>query len=153
MNIPDVPKVSLTDGKNSVSALYELCQAYHLPQPEVLEVRPEENSDPSLHYCAFRVGEEEFTWGAARSKKAAKEAAAQHALASLSKLDGVQQYNSGATSEGDKFAALAWNHLLALSREAPEGWRFAGHKIVAAFVMQDGEDDPGKVVSLGTGNK
>lgn len=124
-----------------------------MPQPEVLEERPEENSDPSLHYCAFKVGEEQYQWGAGRSKKAAKEAAAQHAMASLSKVNGVHQYNTRASSEGDKFAALTWNHLTALSREAPDGWKFAGYKIIAAFIMQDGEEDPGKVVSLGTGNK
>ena len=148
-----VAQTSLTGGKNSVSALYELCQAYHLPQPEVLEVRPEENVDPTLHYCAFKVGDEQYTLGAGRSKKVAKEAAAQYAMASLLKLNGVQQYNPGASSEGDKFAALTWNHLSALSHDAPEGWKFAGYKIIAAFIMQDGEDDPGKVVSLGTGNK
>ena len=148
-----VPKAYLTVGKNIVSALYELCQACHLPQPEVQEVRPEGSSDPSLFYYIFKVGDDQFDWGVGRTKKAAKEAAAQHAVAALSKLNGAQHYNTGASCEGDKFAALVWNHLSALSRDAPEGWRFAGFKIVAAFVMQDGEDDPGKVVSLGTGNK
>ena len=150
----DVPQTPLTDGKNGISALYELCQAYHLPQPEALEMRPEGNVDPSYHYCAYKVGEEQYNWGAGRTKKAAKESAAQHAVASLSKLKGVcQLYNPGASTEGDKIAALCWNHLSGLSREAPEGWRFAGYKVIAAFVMQDGDDDPGSVVSLGTGNK
>lgn len=149
----EVPQTPLTDGKNSVSALYELCQAYHLPQPEVVEIRPEENFDPSLYYCTFKVGDESYNCGAGRSKKAAKEMAAQHAMASLLKLKGVQQYNPGASSDGDKFAALSWNCLSALSCDAPEGWRFAGYKVIAAFIMQDGEDDTGKVVSLGTGNK
>ena len=121
--------------------------------PEVLEVRPDENPDPSLFYFAIKVGDEQFNCGAGKSKKAAKEAAAQHAMASLSKLNGALQYKTGASSEGDTFAALVWNHLSALTREAPEGWRFAGYKIIAAFIMQDGEDDPGTVVSLGTGNK
>ena len=150
----DVPQTSLTDGNKSISALYELCQAYHFPQPEALEVRPEGNLDPSLHYCAYKVGEEQYNWGAGRTKKAAKESAAQHAVASLLKLKGVHQlYNPGTSSEGDKIAVLCWNHLSALSRDAPEGWRFAGYKVIAAFVMQDGDDDPGTVVSLGTGNK
>lgn len=149
----EVPKATLTEGKNIVSALYELCQAYRLPVPEVLEVRPDENPDPSLFYFAIKVGDEQFNCGAGKSKKAAKEAAAQHAMASLSKLNGALQYKTGASSEGDTFAALVWNHLSALTREAPEGWRFAGYKIIAAFIMQDGEDDPGTVVSLGTGNK
>ena len=149
-----MPRASLTDGKNSISALYELCQAYHFPQPEPQEGRPEENFDPSLHYCAYKVGEEQYNWGAGRTKKAAKEAAAHHAVTSLLKLKGVhQQYNPGASTEGDKIAALCWNHLSALSRDAPEGWRLAGYKVIAAFVMQDGDDDPGTVVSLGTGNK
>ncbi|KAJ7373700.1 hypothetical protein OS493_011309 [Desmophyllum pertusum] len=115
--------------------------------PETQEVRPEGNLDPSLHYCAYKVGEELYNWGAGRSKKAAKESAAQHAVASLLKLKGVHQlYNPGTSTEGDKIAAQCWNHLSALSRDAPEGWRFAGYKI-------DGDDDPGTVVSLGTGNK
>lgn len=136
-----------------MSALYELCQAYHLPQPEVVDVRPEESPDPSLFYSAFKVGDQQFEYGARRSKKTAKEAAAQHALAALSKVNGALQYKTNASTDGDKFAALVWNHLSALTRDAPEGWRFAGYKIVAAFVMQDGEDDPGSVVSLATGNK
>ena len=143
----------LINGKNSVSALYELCQAYHLPQPKVVEDRPEESLDPSLHYCAFKVGDEQYSIGAGRSKKAAKEIAAQHAMASLLELRGVQQFHPGASSDGDRFAVLSWNHLSALSCDAPEGWRFAGYKVIAAFIMQDGEDDPGRVVSLGTGNK
>lgn len=150
----NVPRTPLTDGKNSISALYELCQAYHLPQPEAQEVRPEGNLDPSYHYCAYKVGEELYNCGAGRTKKAAKEAAAQHAVASLLKLKDVHQlYNPGTSTEGDRIAALCWNHLSGLSREAPEGWRFAGYKVIAAFVMQDGDDDPGTVVSLGTGNK
>lgn len=149
----EVPKASLTDGKNAVCALYELCQAYRLPQPEVLDVQPEEYSDPSLFYSAFKVGDQQFEHGAGRSKKTSKEAAAQHALAELSKINGALQYKTSASTEGDKFAALVWNHLLALTRDAPEGWRFAGYKIVAAFIMQDGEDDPGSIVSLATGNK
>ena len=151
---PDAPQAALTDGKSSISALYELCQAYHFPQPVVQEVRPEGNLDPSLHYCAYKVGEEQYNSGAGRTKKAAKESAAQYAVASLLKLKGVHlMYNPGTSTEGDKIAALCWNHLSALSRDAPEGWRFAGYKVIAAFVMQDGDDDPGAVVSLGTGNK
>ncbi|XP_020620694.1 double-stranded RNA-specific adenosine deaminase-like [Orbicella faveolata] len=150
----EVPRTPLTDGKNSISALYELCQAYHFPQPEAQEVRPEGNLDPSYHYCAYKVGEELYNWGAGRTKKAAKESAAQYAVDSLLKLKGVHQlYNPGTTTEGDKIAALCWNHLSGLSREAPEGWRFAGYKVIAGFVMQDGDDDPWTVVSLGTGNK
>lgn len=134
-------------------ALYELCQAYHLSQPEVIDVQPEEYPDPSLFYSAFKVGDQQFEHGAGRSKKTAKEAAAQRALAELSKINGALQYKTSASTDGDKFAALVWNHLLALTRDAPEGWRFAGYKIVAAFIMQDGEDDPGSIVSLATGNK
>ena len=76
--LPDskVLQTPLINGKNSVSALYELCQAYHLPQPTVVEDRPEESLDPTLHYCAFKVGEEQYSMGAGRSKKAAKEIAA-----------------------------------------------------------------------------
>ena len=117
-------------------------------------MRPEGNVDPTLHYCAYKVGEELYDLGAGRTKKVAKETAAQHAVASLLKLKGVQQvYNSGTSTEGDKIAALCWNHLSTVSRDAPEGWRFSGYKVIAAFVMQDGDDDPGTVVSLGTGNK
>ena len=65
----------------------------------------------------------------------------------------MQQFHPGASSDGDRFAVLSWNHLSTLSCDAPEGWRFAGYKVIAAFIMQDGEDDPGRVVSLGTGNK
>lgn len=158
MQQPTLPEsnalqIPLINGKNSVSALYELCQACHLPQPKVVEDRPEESLDPSLHYCAFKVGDEQYSIGAGRSKKVAKEIAAQHAMASLLELRGVQQFHPGASSDGDRFAALSWNHLSALSCDAPEGWRFAGYKVIAAFIMQDGEDDPGRVVSLGTGNK
>lgn len=151
---PEEHKLPLTDGKSAVSALYELCQAHHLPHPEAQEVRPDGKRDPALHYCAYKVGEELYNVGAGLTKKAAKEAAAQHAVASLLKLKGVHHiYNPGTTSEGDEIAALCWNHLSILSRDAPEGWRFAGYKVVAAFVMQDGDDAPGVVVSLGTGNK
>lgn len=151
---PEEHKLSLTDGKSTVSALYELCQAHHLPQPHALEKQPEGKIDPTLHYCAYKVGEELYDLGAGRTKKAAKEAAAQHAVASILKLKGLHHvYNPGTTSEGDEIAAMCWNHLSILSRDAPEGWRFAGYKVVAAFVMQDGDDDPGAVVSLGTGNK
>lgn len=134
--------------------MYELCQAHHLPQPHALEKQPEGKIDPTLHYCAYKVGEELYDLGAGRTKKAAKEAAAQHAVASILKLKGLHHvYNPGTNSEGDEIAAMCWNHLSILSRDAPEGWRFAGYKVVAAFVMQDGDDDPGAVVSLGTGNK
>ena len=117
-------------------------------------MQPEQNVDPSLFYCAFKVGDEQFGVGAGRSKKAAKEMAAQYALASLLKLRGVQQINPGESSaDGDRFEALSWNHLSALTYDAAEGWRFARYKVIAAFIMQDGKDDPGRVVSLGTGNK
>ena len=147
------PFLRSADGKSRVSALYELCQAHRMPQPEVVPVHPENRSHPMMHYCLFKVGEQQFGVGEGRTKKAAKEMAADLAMQELLKQTTGSGYSPIGSELGDQFAALSWNCLNSLSQHAPEAWRFAGYKVLAAFIMQNGDDDPGTVVSLGTGNK
>ena len=63
------------------------------------------------------------------------------------------KYSPIGSSEGDKFASLSWNCFGAISNHTTDAWRFAGYKVLAAFILQDGSEDSGVVVSLGTGNK
>ena len=116
-------------------------------------MQPEGTFDPMLHYAAFKVGEVQYAYGAGRTKKMARNVAAKHAIDSLSRSKSPQSYSLVGLKEGDRFAALSWNCISQLSSCTSEGWRLAGCKFIAAFIMQDGDQDVGTVVSLGSGNK
>ncbi|XP_032233012.2 double-stranded RNA-specific adenosine deaminase [Nematostella vectensis] len=139
--------------KSRVSALYEFCQAYHLPQPEPIEVKHEFRVNPGSHYMAFKIGEQSYPPGEGRTKKAAKEIAAGHALTELEKANTGSMYSPVGSCEGDQLAALSWQCLTLISNHAAESWRLAGYKVLAAFIMQDSSNPKGTVVSIGTGNK
>lgn len=138
--------------KSKVSELYEYCQAYHLGQPESMDVFPPNRSSPSCHCAVYKIGEDEFAVGEGRNKKAAREAAALLTLEELMKKNEGSKYTPVGTTEADRLAALSWNCLSKISKNAPDSWRFAGYKVLATFIMQDNEAEP-CIVSLGTGNK
>ncbi|XP_031548654.1 double-stranded RNA-specific adenosine deaminase-like [Actinia tenebrosa] len=138
--------------KSKVSELYEYCQAYHLEQPEPKDVFPADRTSPSFHYVSYKIGDKEFSIGDGRSKKAAREAAATLTLDELMKKNEGSKYTPVGTTEADRLAALSWNCLSKISKNAPDSWRFAGYKVLATIIMQDNDAEP-CIVSLGTGNK
>lgn len=138
--------------KSKVSELYEFCQAYHLGHPEPEDVFPPDRTSTTLHYVVYKIGDKEFGVGDGRNKKSAREAAATLALEELMKKNEGSKYTPVGTTEADRLAALSWNCLSKISKNAPDSWRFAGYKVLATIIMQDNEAEP-CVVSLGTGNK
>lgn len=139
--------------KSKVSELYEFCQAFHLGQPEPIDVTPPNRSSPSTHYAAYKIDDEQFGIGSGKTKKAAREVAAKLTLEELIQRNEGSKYTPVGTTEGDEIAAMSWNCLSKISKCAPDSWRFAGYKVLATVIMKDTGADSSCVVSLGTGNK
>ncbi|KAK3731140.1 hypothetical protein QZH41_018340, partial [Actinostola sp. cb2023] len=139
--------------KSKVSELYEFCQAFHLGPPEPVDVFPPNRSSPSTHYAAYKIDNEQFGVGSGKNKKVAREVAAELALEELLKKSEGSKYTPVGSTDGDEIAAFSWNCLSKISKCAPDSWRFAGYKVLAAVILKETGTESCTVVSLGTGNK
>ncbi|KAL5007227.1 hypothetical protein ScPMuIL_016033 [Solemya velum] len=145
--------------KNAVSALMEYAQSRHSDaRIEVISQRGPSHK-PKFEIAAY-VGSRQFQSIICSNKKDGRKEAADIALRTLI-AEG--QYHGEKTNSNipkvpfsdmthfDKMAALTHQKFNLIIASIPES--FAGRKVIAGMVMKMSEDDPGTVISIGTGNR
>ncbi|XP_029199446.2 LOW QUALITY PROTEIN: uncharacterized protein LOC114964269 [Acropora millepora] len=147
--------------KNPVSALNEYVQKNRMDLSfETLATRP-------TFAVAAKINGKLYPAANARNLKEAKREAADFALRSLlgqganvGRNDNTASLHisnpsastlSKATTHFDRIAALSHNAFLQIAATIAD--KFAGRKVVACIIMKQGDEDSGKVVAVGTGNR
>ncbi|XP_067932536.1 double-stranded RNA-specific adenosine deaminase-like [Watersipora subatra] len=132
--------------RNPVSVLQEFCQKKRMPFD--ITVDDVAGVDGFIAHVTVNNELTDIASAAGRTKKEAKRLAADSAVKVLMQADAPMAAEEEAT-HFDKVSHTAHQKLFKLLEGVPE--YLAGRKVVAAFVLQTG-DDLGEVVALGTGN-
>ena len=149
--------------KNPVSALNELAQKNG--KEVTFEILNQGKGFKNKFTVAAKVGERMFDAVCASNMKDARRDASDAALRSIlgqsaynirsggttNVLDNIKNPPNTGLPMFDNIAALSHHAFLQLSTLVQE--KFAGRKVIAAMIMQESYEHPGRVVALGTGNR
>lgn len=149
--------------KNPVSSLNELAQKNGLEV--TFEVLNEGRGHKNKFTVAAKIGDQLYDAVAASNMKDARRDAADAALRAIlgksafksksgmgeNVIDDILNPPSNGLSHFDNIATLSHHAFLLLSTMIQEN--FAGRKVIAGMIQQNGYEDSGRVVAMGTGNR